>query len=493
MLFNSYIFIFLFLPLSLAGYFALNHFGLTKLSRLWLFGMSLWFYGSNTPKYLVLICASIVINFAFYRLSLRLAHSPYRKAAMALAVIINLGILFYYKYFNFFVDTVNSLLPTEWTVKTIMLPLGISFFTFQQVSFVVDSFRGEVSPDYDFLDYACFVSFFPQLVAGPIVTHDELVPQLMDEKRQHFDFESFAKGVFIFAIGLAKKVLIADNLSFTAIAGFNWAAAGAWDVFNSSTALVTMLSYTLQMYFDFSGYSDMAIGIGYMFHVELPQNFNSPYKAITIVDHWKRWHLTLTRFLTKYVYIPIGGSRKGSVRTYINIIIVYLVSGIWHGAGWTYIFWGLLHGLFSALTRWGHKVFDRIPKLVNWLITFAFINLGFIIFRAESLGHAFAFIGRIFDFEFGPVPFQLLESLCLTEVQIFLGAIPVIGSYLQLPMVMSALFILTALFIALVPANAYEMTRKLRPRLLPLLFTVLLLVWCILSFGKVSEFLYFNF
>ena len=493
MLFNSYIFIFLFLPLCVAGYFLLNRLGRVKLSHLWLFGMSLWFYGSNTPKYLVLIVSSVVINFAFYRLSCRLNDEKKKKFAMIVAVCINLGILFYYKYFNFFVDTVNTVLSTEWTVRTILLPLGISFFTFQQVSFVVDAFRGEVDSNYGFLDYACFVTFFPQLVAGPIVTHDELVPQLMDESRRHFDFESFAKGVYIFSMGLAKKVLIADNLSLVTNTGFGWAAAGNWELFNSSAALITALAYSIQMYFDFSGYSDMAIGIGKMFNIDLPQNFNSPFKATTMIELWTRWHITLTRFLTKYLYIPLGGSRKGEVRTYVNIVLVYLISGIWHGAGWTYVVWGFLYGLANAFNRWGRKTIDRMPKLINWTFTFAYFNLMIIIFRSPSLEVAFGYIGRIFQLDFGPVSNMLLGGFCISEVQMLLSAIPVIGVYAQLPAVMAAMVLGFCMLISLVCDNAYEKMQRMKPSLMPMLTSVFLLTWCVFSFGKVSEFLYFNF
>ena len=224
----------------------------------------------------------------------------------------------------------------------------------------------------------------PQLIAGPIVTHDELVPQLQDNAKKRFNFENFSRGVYIFSMGLAKKVLIADNLNTAVTMGYALIGAGDWATMNSTNCALVMLSYTLQMYFDFSGYSDMAIGLGKMFNIDLPQNFNSPYKAVTILDHWKRWHITLTRFLTKYIYIPLGGSRHGDARTYLNIMIVYLLSGLWHGAGWTYVCWGALHGLFCVLTRWGRRVFDRIPKAINWFITFLFINLGFIIFRAGA-------------------------------------------------------------------------------------------------------------
>ena len=268
---------------------------------------------------------------------------------------------------------------------------------------------------------------------------------------------------------------------------------GDWAAMNSSSCLIVMLSYTLQMYFDFSGYSDMAIGLGKMFNIDLPQNFNSPYKALTILDHWKRWHITLTRFLTKYIYIPLGGSRRGAARTYANIMIVYLLSGLWHGAGWTYVCWGALHGLFCVLTRWGRRVFDRIPKALNWLITFTFINLGFIVFRAESLPQAFAVIARIFDFDFGAVSPGIYTTFHLTEVMLPLSALPVVGKLVYWPPAMMVLFLTAAMLIVLVPKNAYEKMTAMQPRVGTAVFSVVLIVWCVFSFGSVSAFLYFNF
>lgn len=492
MLFNSYIFVLCFLPLCLAGYFALNRLGLKRGALLFLLGMSLWFYGSNTPKYLILITASVLVNYGFYRLSCVLTGEKARRWAKIAAVALNLGVLFYFKYYDFFAETVNSVFRSSWTLRHIMLPLGISFFTFQQISFVVDSFNGEVRR-CSLLDYACFVTFFPQLIAGPIVTHDELVPQLQDDAKKRFSFENFSRGVYIFAMGLAKKVLIADNLSTAVTMGYALIGAGDWATMDSTNCALVMLSYTLQMYFDFSGYSDMAIGLGKMFNIDLPQNFNSPYKAPTILDHWKRWHITLTRFLTKYIYIPLGGSRKGAARTYANIMIVYLLSGLWHGAGWTYICWGTLHGLFCVLTRRGKRVFDRIPKAVNWLITFTFINLGFIIFRAESLPQAFSVIARIFELDFGAVAPSIYASFHLTEVMLPLSLIPVIGKYIYLPQAMMALFLGTAMLIVLMPKNAYEKMTVMQPRFGTAALSVALIVWCIFSFGSVSAFLYFNF
>lgn len=492
MLFNSYIFVLCFLPLCLAGYFVLNRLGLKKGALLFLLGMSLWFYGSNTPKYLILITASVLINYGFYRLSCVLTGENARRWAKLAAVALNLGVLFYFKYYDFFVETVNSIFRSNWTLRHIILPLGISFFTFQQISFVVDSFNGEVK-DCSLLDYACFVTFFPQLIAGPIVTHDELVPQLQDDAKKRFNFENFSRGVYIFSMGLAKKVLIADNLSTAVTMGYALIGAGDWATMNSTNCALVMLSYTLQMYFDFSGYSDMAIGLGKMFNIDLPCNFNSPYKAVTILDHWKRWHITLTRFLTKYIYIPLGGSRRGSARTYLNIMIVYLLSGLWHGAGWTYVCWGALHGLFCVLTRWGRRVFDRIPKAINWFITFLFINLGFIIFRAGSLPEAFAVIARIFDFDFGAVSPSIYTGFHLTELMLPLSVIPVIGKYIYWPPMMMVLFLTAAMLIVLVPKNAYEKMTAMRPRFVTAAFSVVLIVWCLFSFGSVSAFLYFNF
>lgn len=492
MLFNSYIFTLLFLPLCLIGYFSLNALGLKKPALAFLLCMSLWFYGTNMPVYLLLITGSILVNFGFYALSKRLEAPKKRKLAKLAAVAVNLGVLFYFKYYDFFISTVNSIFASDWELRHVLLPLGISFFTFQQISFVVDAFNGEV-PDYGFLDYACFVTFFPQLIAGPIVTHDELVPQLRDESRKHFSWESFMRGIFIFSIGLAKKVLIADTLSRAVNTGYSLASDGNWDVMNSSACIVVMLSYTLQMYFDFSGYSDMAIGIGKMFNIDLPQNFNSPYKALTITDHWKRWHITLTRFLTKYIYIPLGGSHRGKYRTYINIMLVYFLSGLWHGAGWNYILWGVLHGAFCVMTRAFDRFFKAVPKLVNWFITFLFINLGFIIFRSDSVSGAFTFIAHIFSFDFGVIEPVLSSCFDISEVRILLSALPLVKSLVSSPAVFMLLFLALCMFIVLVPRNAFEQMRTLRPRLMTLLLPAFLLVWCIFSFGGVSEFLYFNF
>ena len=335
MLFNSYIFLFAFLPVCLSGYFVLNRFEWYRAAQLFVFGMSLWFYGFFNPSYLPIILISILLNYAATRILDQTRSPKGRKTVMAVAVLGNIGILFYYKYFDFFIANVNVLFSSDFALRHILLPLGISFFTFQQISYVVDSYHGKVS-SYSFLEYASFVAYFPQLIAGPIVTHDELIPQLADKQKKQFNWDNFARGIYLFALGMAKKVLIADLFGQTV----NWGFANIGQL-DSTNALLVILAYTIQVYFDFSGYCDMAIGLGKMMNIDLPLNFNSPYKAATITEFWQRWHMTLTRFFTQYIYIPLGGNRKGPLCTYRNVLIVYLVSGLWHGASWTFIFWAV--------------------------------------------------------------------------------------------------------------------------------------------------------
>ena len=352
MLFNSYIFILFFLPVTLLGYFGLHKAGFHLLAKLELVLMSFWFYGYFNPSYLWIMGSSICVNYILSQLFQRkweLSEEKIRlikKLLLAVGLIFNLGLIFYYKYYDFFVDNLNKAFSTDFHLRHIVLPLGISFFTFQQVSYVIDSYRGQTR-EYNILDYSLFVTFFPQLVAGPIVLHNEVLPQFADPKNWKMKSGNMAHGIYVFSAGLVKKVIIADTLSKAVTWGYANVNAGL----TSMDAILMMVAYTFQIYFDFSGYCDMATGLGYMFNIKIPMNFNSPYKALSIVDFWNRWHLTLTRFLRTYVYFPLGGSRKGTVRTYINIIIVFLVSGLWHGANWTFIFWGFLHGVANALTR----------------------------------------------------------------------------------------------------------------------------------------------
>ncbi|MBE5883579.1 MAG: MBOAT family protein [Lachnospiraceae bacterium] len=483
MLFNSYIFILLFLPLCLIGYFTLNHFKKYSLGQLFLLGMSLWFYAYFNARYLFIILASILINYGAYLLIRRCRGTRRSKAVMIAGVAINVGILLYFKYMDFFIGNVNALFKTDFNLLNILLPLGISFFTFQQISFIVDAYREEI-PDYGFLHYASFVAYFPQLIAGPIVKHDELVPQFMDVDKKKFNADNFAQGIYIFTFGLAKKVLLADTFGSVVTYGFT-----TLNQLGSVSALLVVLSYTIQIYFDFSGYCDMAIGIGKMMNIDLPVNFNSPYKALTITEFWDRWHMTLTRFFTKYVYIPLGGNRKGKLRTYVNVLIVFLISGFWHGASWNFVFWGLCHGVFVVITRAFKSFFDKLHPAFNWLITFAFVNITWVFFRAETFSQALALLKALFSWNFTFDPL-FMEMFRLAELKKLLAVFGIEAMY---PPFLIMAFFLVAFVLILGCRNAYERMQRFKPTMLNLLTTIFLFTWCVFSFAGISTFLYFNF
>ncbi|MDE6892044.1 MAG: MBOAT family protein, partial [Lachnospiraceae bacterium] len=419
MLFNSYIFIFLFLPLTLAGWYLLNRLKAWEGAKVFLAGMSLWFYGYFNVYYLAVIVASILGN---YLLSCLMKFSRTRFTArlgLLCGLLLNLGFLFYFKYYDFFFENINLIFRANFTLKHILLPLGISFFTFQQLSFIIDRCTGRAE-HYSFINYVTFVTFFPQLIAGPIVTYREMMPQFEDKGRRSFQPDNFAKGIVIFTIGLGKKVLLADVLALPVNFGFEQTA-----FLDTTSTLLVILAYTLEIYFDFSGYSDMAIGLGKMFNIELPVNFNSPYKACSVKELWQRWHMTLSRFFIQYVYIPLGGSRKGKVRTVVNTFLVFFLSGLWHGANWTYIAWGTMQGLlviWDNLGTVGVKGSDMkkpvrftIPKWLGWIFTFGFFNLSLFFFRSESMAGAFLMFRNIFAFKDTGYIYKIAAKLDVPE------------------------------------------------------------------------------
>lgn len=491
MLFNSYIFVFAFFPIVLLGYFGLNHFSKYQAAKIFLIIASLYFYGYFNWWYLLIIVFSIVLNYLFSRILLNEKSTKLvRKSTFVLALTLNIGSLFFFKYFDFFLENINVIFKTSIPLFNILLPLGISFFTFQQLSYVIDSYRKEKGiKGYNFFDYALFVTYFPQLIAGPIVTHDEMVPQFADKSKKRFNSDNFATGLYGFAFGLAKKVIIADTFGLLVDTAF-----ADISVLSSADAIITMLAYTVQIYFDFSGYCDMATGIGKMMNIDITMNFNSPYKAINIVDFWKRWHITLTRFFTKYIYIPLGGNRKGETRTYINIMVVYLVSGIWHGANWTFIVWGVLHGLASILTRFVDKVTgiysDKNSKVINvmsWIVTFVFINLTWVVFRADSLAQVEEFFSTMFSFSDMSVNLELLGEMCY-------GGFELIGRFIPKSSILIPFGLFTfALFASVFMKNTNERMNGFKPSMVRSLTTTAILFWSIMSFAGVSSFLYWNF
>lgn len=484
MLFNSYIFILLFLPIAIIGYFILNHYKKNKIAEIYLLSMSLVFYAFFNVSYLPILIVSILVNFLFYKYYLKNKKSKKKKILLIFNLLLNLGLLVYFKYMNFFIDNINILFKKDIPLLTIFVPVGISFFTFQQIAFIIDSYKGDVSK-YNFLDYATYISFFPTISSGPIAFHNEIIPQLNDKKRKKLNWENLSKGIYGFVLGLSKKVLIADIFGIVANYGFDNIEA-----LNTTNAILVMLSYTFQIYFDFSGYSDMAIGIGKMFNIDLPVNFNSPYKALSIKDFWSRWHITLTRFFTKYIYIPLGGNRKGKTRTYINILIIFLISGLWHGANWTFIIWGILHGIASIIYRVFKKGFDKLNPVLNWFITFGFINISWIFFRADSVRKALLFINRIFQFNFGAIADSIKNAFELPGFKFLLEKFSFLSYF---PFLSLQLFFVITILLVLGSKNVQEKIECFYPNIWKVIMTVLLLVWCILSFSGISTFLYFNF
>jgi alginate O-acetyltransferase complex protein AlgI len=392
-LFNSYAFIFLFLPITLLGFHLIGGRGHHRIAIAWLVAASLFFYGWWNPAYLGLILGSMLFNYA---VGVSLSGNP-NRGVLGLGIAANLGLLGYYKYANFFVDNLNAFVGSSFHLETILLPLAISFFTFQQIAYLVDAYRGETH-EYRFLHYALFVTFFPQLIAGPIVHHKEMLPQFAKDVLYRLKAEHLAVGITIFAIGLFKKVVLADGIAVYATPVFDAAEAGVALTFFEAWG--GALAYTLQLYFDFSGYSDMAIGLARMFGVRLPLNFNSPYKATNIIDFWRRWHITLSRFLRDYLYIPLGGNRKGEVRRNINILITMLLGGLWHGAGWTFVLWGGLHGAYLVINHAWRRLFQNAqPTLFGsffgWTITMLAVVAAWVPFRAESMEGAMQVLGAM--------------------------------------------------------------------------------------------------
>ncbi|WP_260295939.1 MBOAT family O-acyltransferase [Sedimenticola hydrogenitrophicus] len=396
MLFNSYQFIFLFLPLVLTGFFLLSKRN-SVYPIAWLVIASLFFYGWWNPAYLLLIIASMVINYALGRIlsEERKYTLIIRKGTLIAGIALNLSALAYYKYAGFFVDNINALITTDFNLKQIILPLAISFFSFQQIAYLVDAYRG-ITREYRFLHYALFVTFFPQLIAGPIVHHKEMLPQFLRPTSFRRNIGNLSIGITIFSIGLFKKTVLADSVAQYASPVFDAASGG--ETLSFFVAWGGALAYTMQLYFDFSGYSDMAIGGARMFGIKLPLNFHSPYKATTIVEFWRRWHMTLSRFLRDYLYIPLGGNKCGLIRRYLNLLLTMLLGGLWHGAGWTFVVWGGLHGLYLIVNHaWngtkrylgiGRSGDSRYGKALAWAVTFLAVVVGWVFFRASDFTSA---------------------------------------------------------------------------------------------------------
>lgn len=485
--FNSYIFIFLFLPLAIIGYYGLHYFKLNNAAQVFLIGMSIWFVAYVSIQSIAILLISASINYVIVQQMWGINKNEKRKKWLVSGILINIAILFLFKYMNFFIENVNVVFRSEITFLQLALPLGISFFTFQQIAYLVDSYRQECE-NYGILEYFVAVLFFPKMVQGPITYLSELIPLLRKEENKYFHYENASKGIYMFAMGLAKKVLIADTLAKLVTPYY-----ANPDYFNATTTIFVMIWYTLQIYFDFSGYCDMAAGIALMFNIELASNFNSPYKADSIDSFWDRWHMSLTRFFTKYVYFPLGGSRKGSVRTYVNIFFVFLVSGLWHGANWTFIFWGVMHGAAKMIDRIGKKWINKIPKYIRMVFTFCFVAFAWSLFRANSIAQAKEMWWQLIRGGYGDISIvmtDIFNELLEVKILVRLGMGNILTAY---PSVILVVFTVFLLYICFFTKNVQERIKEWNYKNRTIAIIAILLLWSLISLTEGNAFLYANF
>jgi D-alanyl-lipoteichoic acid acyltransferase DltB (MBOAT superfamily) len=520
MLFNSYEFIFLFLPIALGGFWFLSRFQWRSLVTGWLMLMSLIFYAAWSPTFLLLLLGSVTLNWLLGKAMgyVRKDIPPSEPMPAAVKLLLgtsigfNLVLLGYFKYANFFIDTVNGLGGSLETIEGLVLPLGISFFTFQQISHLIGVAKAR-DHLYSFPRYLLFVIFFPQLIAGPIMTAEELIPQFR-KRNYRFDARNLSLGFTIFAIGLFKKTVIADSVSGYASPIFT--AADNGDPISFFLAWQAAIAYTLQLYFDFSAYSDMAVGLGQMFNIKVVMNFFSPYKAISVGDFWRRWHISLSCFLRDYLYIPLGGSRVGELRRYVNLLVTMLLGGLWHGANWTFVAWGGIQGLYLCidhgwrqfLKRRGWQLTAWPHQLAAWSLTFLATVVAWVVFRAETLTGGL----RILRGMFGGSGFILPESFAgslgfLSRLGIVFGSIENYGG------IKGAAGLMLVLGLALLLPNVYQFMARERvvldlyhhlahakpawwawqPTLVYALLTALFFTVGLSFANRMSEFLYFQF
>lgn len=483
MLFNSYLYIFIFLPVVYLGFLGLARYTSYKWVVGWLVAASLFFYGWWNPVYLALLGTSILVNYGLGQ-SLQKMTGDLRKPLMLTGVLFNVGLLAYFKYANFFVDTVEQAVGREFTFSKIALPLAISFITFQKIAFLMDVYRRKIVMS-DFLTFCLFVVFFPQLIAGPIVHYAQIVPQIQKRLMVSNRVRELAMGASLFVLGLAKKVLIADNLATFANPVF--AAANSGAVIQSFDAWMGALAYTFQLYFDFSGYADMAIGAALIFGIKLPINFLSPYKATSIIDFWRRWHISLSNFLRDYVYFSLGGNRHGELKKLTAIFITMFIGGVWHGAGWTFILWGALQGSYLVINhlwrRHGLVLKGRAWWIFAHVLTFLCVVFGWVLFRADGTESATLIMKSMVGIVPEGAKTEYVESAALYWV---------IGSYLVCMLLPSTMEYFR---MAMQKDNGslFLGRLKFRPRFMTAFVFAAIFVVCIANMGKISEFLYFQF
>lgn len=490
MLFNSYEFIFIFLPITFIVYFYLNKKKLIILAKVFLLFSSLFFYSWWNLSYLPLILVSILFNYLVGYLLIKYKKENkqvLRKQLLTFGIIFNIALLGYFKYADFFITNLNFVLKSNFDLFHIALPLAISFFTFQQIAYLVDSYRHE-NETYDFLSYGIFISFFPQLIAGPIVHHKEIMPQFFNMKNRVVNYKNVALGLFIFSIGLFKKVIIADTFAVWVNNGFDNA-----NTLTFIEAWVTSYSFVFQVYFDFSGYCDMAIGCALLFNIILPINFYSPYKATSMTEFWNRWHISLTKFINMYIFNPILKllGKYSFTKALLTILITMIISGLWHGASWLFIIFGIINGIGLIINHfWKKKIKLEINKFLGWFLTFHTFLLSTIFFRAKELDDALKVLKGMFGVNGIILPSFFIPQLGFLEnYNIIFGKV-FENIYADRYVL---LYLLIAFVIVLTFDNSIQIRDKFQIKFKTLIFSVVIFLYSILSLNNISEFIYFNF
>ena len=475
MIFSTYEFIFLFLPVTFFVYFILNRFDLNSIAKIWLIICSLYFYAQGSPDFFVFFLGSIVGNYIIGSTMARMEgnQKAQKKLLLLIGLAGNIGLLGYYKYTDFFIENYNLLTGSSYALKHIVLPIGISFFTFQLIAFLVDSYRGETK-QYDIINYLLFITFFPQLIVGPIIHHGEIVPQFENKANLKINYDNVAKGIFLFSIGCAKKILLADPMTTNAQEFFN-------NIGSNPDLLLTWFSsieYTISYYFDLSGYADMAIGLGLMFNIVIPQNFDSPYKARNFQDYWRRWHMTLSRFLSNYIFRSVYKRDVKWRNYYIATMVTFFVSGFWHGAGWTFVVWGLVNGIFVCTASWMKRKNLKFPF---WL-AFPLTALGVVLARVLFVSNTFYDAWHVYR---GLVNVSSLGAHFSTMLSS-------VGHFISIHK-SSGLRLVIGIIICWFLPSSKTMTEKFKVNIWTAIYAGILMLLCITQMNKVVQFLYFQF
>ena len=482
MQFNSFIFILLFLPLTVTLYYTLNKINDT-VGKIVLLIASIIFYAYTDRVTLIVLGISLVINYGFALAIVNV--KKWRSFYLFTPIVINTGILLYFKYLNFVIENVNHFFMKSIPLKEMILPIGISFFTFQQIAYMVAVYRKEIEKN-NILDYLVYILYFPKILMGPLTEPTDFMAQINDTTLKKVNLDNIVFGIKIFSFGLFKKVMLADVFAKAVTWGYT-----NIDIATSMDWILVMLFYTFEIYFDFSGYSDMAVGTSLMLNIKLPINFDSPYKAISIRDFWKRWHISLTKFFTKYIYIPLGGSKKGIFFTYVNTMIVFLISGIWHGANWTFIVWGILHGALSIFDRIFDKYQKKICKPIRWICTFIVINILWLLFRSDSINQWLDIIAKIISFPNLNISDGIIQIFNLQETVFISNVLGVTEFVKNIRGFWMIVYLIVSYGICLLFENNYKKLEKIS--WITMFVSSIAFVWGFICLSGESVFVYFNF